>query len=186
MPDPESIARQAEQDAEYLRACREHGIEPDLPNYRGEGMADDLIERHMTEQDGAQKNGRGYAVHRSAPEPLKELSPGAEGARHLLDCLLAGCIDKRPEIFVVSAGRRLLVLSWLLGRRRESLADLARELGISRASLSSMGRKLENRLGIHGRGQKRSETVATYADNARRSWKLRRLNAALAEAVAEP
>ncbi len=78
-------------------------------------MADDLIERHVTEQDGASKNGKGYAVHRSDPEPLKELSPEAEGAARLLDLLIP----------------------------------------------------------------------PAKGDPARRSWKLRRLNAALAEAVAE-
>lgn len=185
MPDEKSIARQEEADREYLRACREHGVEPVLPNYRGEGTPDDIIELHANQQDAASRNGSPYLIHREEPQPLPELSPEAEGAQVLLDHLLAGCLDAKPSTFVQSAGRRLLVLSWLLGRRREPLAELGRALNCSRASLSTMARKLENRLGIHGRGQKRSETVATYADNARKSWKLRRLNAALAEAAAE-
>ena len=184
MSDADALARQDAQDREYIAACKAHGITPDAPSYRGGGMADDLIERHVTEQDGASKNGKGYAVHRSDPEPLKELSPEAEGAARLLDLLIPPAKGDAAR-FVVTAGRRMIVLAWMLGRRRESLAEIGRSLGLSRASLSAMCRKLEDRLHVHGRGQKRAAMPAIYAESARRSWRLRRLNKAFADAMAE-
>jgi hypothetical protein len=71
----------------------------------------------------------------------------------------------------------------MLGRRPEPLAELARQLNISRASLSTYARQLEDRTGLHSRGQKGSRTRRIYADNARKSWKLRRLNKVLADAA---
>jgi DNA-binding transcriptional regulator GbsR (MarR family) len=78
-----------------------------------------------------------------------------------------------------------LCLAWLLGRRPEPLAELARQLGISRASLSTHVRRIEDLTGLHGRGQKGASTRATYANNARKSWKLRKLNTLMTDALAE-
>ena len=86
---------------------------------------------------------------------------------------------------VQTAGRRVLVLSWMFGRRGEPLAEMARQLNISRASLSTYARQLEDATGLHSRGQKSSRTRAAYAASATRSWKLRRLNTAMAHAVTE-
>ena len=80
---------------------------------------------------------------------------------------------------VQTAGRRVLVLSWMLGPRGEPLAEMARKLNISRLSLSTYARQLEDVTGLHSR------TRAAYAASATRSWKLRRLNTAMADAVRE-
>jgi hypothetical protein len=183
MPDEISIARQEEADREYLRACREHGIEPDLPRYRSEisVMDAEALARFAESVDGASHNGQPLIVPR-APEPLKDLTPEAEGAGKLLDLLMPPA-KSDPARFVAAAGRRMLVVAWLLGRRRESLADLGRALNISRASLSAYARRMEDALGVHGRGQKSATTPAMYAANARKSWKLRKLNTAMAEAA---
>lgn len=169
MSDDESITRQRQRDAEYLRACREHGISPEAPSYIGSGMdADDL--------DYLANMG-----NQGEPVPLKKLTRKAEAAMKLLDVIIPVRSDIKS--FVATAGRRVLVLSWMLGRRPEALAEMARQLGISRASLSTYARELEDRTGLHSRGQKGARTRSTYAANARRSWKLRRLNTALADAV---
>jgi DNA-binding CsgD family transcriptional regulator len=89
------------------------------------------------------------------------------------------------QAFTRTAGRRCLALAFLLGKREEPLAEMARQLGISRASLSTYARELEDRTGLHSRGQKCSGSRNVYRENAKRSWKLRRLNTAMADAVGE-
>jgi hypothetical protein len=181
--DEESIARQRERDAEYLHACREAGIEPDPPRYSGQGDTEHL-DLHETEAQsyGAKKNGTHYAAHREEPAPLTELTPEMVGAAKTLEMILPR-LDRHLAKNTVAAGRRALVLAWLLGRCPRSLADLATELGVTRACLSSYATELNDRLGVRGRGQKGEYTRKVYAANARKSWKLRRLNKALAEAV---
>jgi hypothetical protein len=39
--------------------------------------------------------------------------------------------------------------------------------------------------GVRGRGQKGASTRATYAANARKSWKLRKLNTLMTDALVE-
>jgi hypothetical protein len=183
MPDDDSILRQRTKDSAYVRACREHGIEPEKPNYRAASVEDALLDKFATEQDGACHNGSTYLVHRIEPEALKELEPEAEAAWKVLELIMPAKCD--IPSFVATAGRRCLVMAWMLGRRPEPLAEMARQLGITRASLSTFARRLEDRVGVHGRGQKSSSSKDTYAANARRSWKLRRLNGLIADA-AEP
>jgi hypothetical protein len=185
MPNEAAEERQRRQDREYARACREHGIEPEAPSYRAGTAAEELeaIDRYAIERDGAHKNGHGFQVTRAEPLPLKALPPEAEAAAKVLDLLAPQRAD--PAAFVATAGRRALVLCWLLGRRPESLADLARSIGVTRATLSTFARRINDATGLTGRGQKGASTRSTYADNARKSWKLRRLNSLMADASAE-
>lgn len=180
--DDDSIGRQTAKDRAYLAACRQHGIEPDAPRYVTalQATSDEAIDAALNEGRGA-KNGHSYRTYAADPEPLRELPPEAEAAWKVLELIIPHKSD--PAAFAATAGRRAIVLAWLLGRRREPLIELARHLKVSRASLSTYARTINDRLGLTGRGQKAASTRATYADNARRSWKLRRLNAALAEAV---
>ena len=179
-----SITRQRERDAAYLAACRAHGIKPEPPSYYAPGItieteAADSVGRN----DGPKKNGGSIRNRADDPEPLKELTPEAEAAGRVIDLLVplkTGATD-----FVRTAGRRALALSWLLGRRPEPLAELARQLGISRASLSTHVRRIEDLTGLHGRGQKGATTRATYAATAKQGWKLRRVNKLMAAAVRE-
>ena len=116
-------------------------------------------------------------------ETLEVIEPEAEAAGRVIDLLVplkTGATD-----FVRTAGRRALCLAWLLGRRPEPLAELARQLGISRASLSTHVRRIEDLTGLHGRGQKGATTRATYAATAKQGWKLRRVNKLMAAAVGE-
>lgn len=177
----EAEARQRRQDREYARACREHGIEPDAPSYRAASVEDEMLDRFALDQEGASKNGHSYQVTRAEPEPLKDLPPGAEAAAKVLDLLAPQRAD--PALFVTTAGRRALVLSWLLGRRPESLAELARGIGVTRATLSTFARRINDATGLTGRGQKSASSRDTYRSNAKRSWKLRRLNSMMAEAA---
>jgi biotin operon repressor len=185
MPNEAAEERQRRQDREYAHACREHGIEPEAPSYRASTAADELdaLDRMANEQDGAHKNGSSYTVRRAEPLPLKDLPPEAEAVSRTLELILPHKTDIKT--FVQTAGRRCLALAWLLGKRREPLAEIARHLGCSRAAMSSHARALEDKLGIHGRGQKGATTRDTYRANAKRSWKLRKLNTLMTDALAE-
>jgi biotin operon repressor len=184
MSDDLAIARQSRQDREYLAACKAAGLDPEPAKYKAAlpVCGDDVIDAALHEGEGA-KNGRTYVTRSDEPQPLRELPPAAEGAGRVIDLLMPRKTGARE--FVQTAGRRALALAWLLGRRPEPLSELAKQLGISRASLSSHVRALEDRTGVHGRGQKGSRTVETYRNNAKRSWKLRRLNNAIADAIGE-
>jgi biotin operon repressor len=176
--------RQRERDREYLAACKAAGIAPELPRYVADHQAVELeaIDRASSDH-GARHNGSNYRTERLEPEPLDPLKPEAVAALKLLDVIIPVKSDIRS--FVQTAGRRVLVLCWMLGRRPEPLAELARQLNISRASLSTYARQLEDRTGLHSRGQKGARTRSIYADNARKSWKLRRLNSMMADASGE-
>lgn len=179
----DSIARQRQRDAEYLAACRAHGITPEPANYMAPADSADIDDiDHIASAGSATRNGHAYRTRADDPVPLKPLPRSAAAGARFLEVVQPHKSD--PATFVRTAGRRLLCLSWLLGRRPESLAELARALGVSRASLSSHVRLLEDATGLHGRGQKGRTTQATFRDNAKRSWKLRRLNKALADAAA--
>jgi hypothetical protein len=171
MSDDLAIARQRRQDREYIAACKAAGIAPEAPSYFGYGTDPADLDYY------ANMGNHGELV------PLKELTPGAEAGLKLLDLIIPAKSDIKS--FVEIAGRRVLVLCWMLGRRPEPLAEMARQLGISRASLSTYARELEDRTGLHSRGQKASGTRTIYANNARKSWKLRRLNSMMAEATTE-
>ena len=182
MTDADAESRQRRQDREYAQACREHNIEPEPATYRATGFEDKYIDRVAFEDEGITHNGSTYSVVRDA-EPLEALTPEAEGAGRLLELLMPQRCD--PATFVKTAGRRCLALAWLLGKRPESLADLGRALGISRASLSVYVRGLETKLRFHGRGQKRASSRPAYRENARKIWRTRRLDALLTDALAE-
>ena len=183
MSDDESIIRQRQRDAEYLRACREHGIEAEPPRYVSAlpSASDEAIDAALNDGAGG-KNGKAYRTRGHEPQPLDPMKPEAEAALKVLDVLIPTKADIKA--FVQTAGRRVLVLSWMLGRRPEPLAEMARQLGISRASLSTYARELEDRTGLHSRGQKCSGSRSVYRDNAKRSWKLRRLNSMMKQAAA--
>ena len=176
--------RQRAKDAEYVAACRAHGITPDAPSYFAPGI---VIEAEAADNvgrtAGPKKNGGIIRTRADDPEPLQELTPEAEAAGRVIDLLVP--LNTGATDFVRTAGRRALCLAWLLGRRPEPLAELARQLGISRASLSTHVRRIEDLTGLHGRGQKGATSRATYRENARRSWKLRRVNKLMADAVGE-
>ena len=183
MSAEDSIIRQRERDAEYLAACKAHGIEPEPATYNSHlpSVSDEAIDAALNEGRGS-KNRSNYRIRGHEPEPLRELPPEAEAAARIIDLLVPAKNNARA--FVQTAGRRCLALAWLLGRRPEPLAELAKQLGMTRASLSRHARTIEDKTALHGRGQKVHSAVETYRANAKRSWKLRRLNKALAEAVA--
>ena len=184
MSDDNSINRQRQRDAEYLAACKAAGIKPDAPSYFAPGI---VIETEAADSvgrsDGPKKNGGSIRTRADDPEPLEQLTPEAEAAGRVIDLLVP--IKSGATEFVRTAGRRALCLAWLLGRRPEPLAELARQLGISRASLSTHVRRIEDLTGLHGRGQKGATTRATYVATAKQGWKLRRVNKLMAAAVGE-
>lgn len=184
MSDDDSIMRQRARDAGYVRACKAAGIKPDAPSYFAPGI---VIESRAADavgyKGGPKKNGGNIRSRADDPEPLKRLTKEAEAAGRVIDLLVP--LKTGASEFVRTAGRRALALAWLLGRRPEPLSVLARQLGISRASLSTHVRRIEDLTGLHGRGQKGASTRSSYAKSAKQSWKLRRLNIAMADAVGE-
>jgi hypothetical protein len=152
-----------------------------VPSYRAASIEDELLDRFALEQDGANKNGSSYNVRRAEPLPLKNLPPEAAAVSRALDLLMP--LKSDVPTFLKTAGRRCLALAWMLGKRPESLAELARQIGCSRAALSTYVRNLEDQTGLHGRGQKGASTRSIYRNNARKSWKLRRLNGMLKSAL---
>jgi hypothetical protein len=179
----DSAARQFAKDLEYRAACAKYGVKPEMPSYRAASVEDELLDRFALEQDGANKNGSSYNVRRAEPLPLKDLPPEAAAVSRALDLLMP--LKSDVASFVKTAGRRCLCMAWMLGKRPEPLAELARQLGCSRAALSTYVRNLEDLTGVHGRGQKGARTRDIYRDNARKSWKLRRLNSMMADATGE-
>ena len=188
--DEGTVADQMRRDAAYLRACREHGIEPMPAAYRIETARTgdnglDFAAQLVARGDTGTVNGTACV---GAPRTAEENDADAESKLalvrevflKLLDLL---CPPGPLARAVTTAGRRALILQWLLGRRTETLAELGRRLEITRACMSAHARFVEAALGIHGRLQKRAGTRQTYADNAHRSWKLRRLDKAMREAA---
>ena len=119
MSDDESIIRQRQRDAEYLRLCREHGIEAEPPRYISAlpSASDEAIDAALNDGAGA-KNGHGYRTRSDEQQPLKELPPEAEAAARIIDILVPAKSNARE--FVQTAGRRCLALAWLLGRTQVS------------------------------------------------------------------
>ena len=77
-------------------------------------------------------------------------------------------------------GLRCISLLWMLQSDKHdmgsrSLADLAKELKVSRAIMSFHVRSLENQLGFHhARGQKAVEARESYKESVKAGWETRR------------
>jgi len=77
-------------------------------------------------------------------------------------------------------GLRCICLLWMLQSSRHdlgsrSLAEIAKELGVSRAILSFHVRSLEEQLGFfHARGQKAVQARESYKDSVKTGWQTRR------------
>ena len=168
-----SQGEQARKDREYLNDCREHGIEPMLPRYdmhkrQTKFPADDLedcdlaLSGAITQAD--------FQCFDDDEEPSQPQPPGdsiSEQTRDAFEGFLSALTtsSEAPGMFVRVAGTKILCLSWMLGRGAfagRSLADIARELGISRALLSLHVRRLEQTTGIHARGQRSTSDPAKY------------------------
>jgi hypothetical protein len=78
-------------------------------------------------------------------------------------------------------GLRCICLLWMLQSDRHdmgsrSLADLAKDLKVSRAILSFHVRSLEEQLGFHhARGQKAVEARESYKESVKAGWQTRRV-----------
>jgi hypothetical protein len=100
-------------------------------------------------------------------------SPEADILREMIRQVVAGKDPSKMSLELI--GKRLVSLAWLLeldtlGGR--PLADLARELGTSRAVLSFHVRKLNSIFGgMRCRGQKLNTTRRVYKTAAERSWR---------------
>ena len=181
--DEATVIRQSERDAEYIAACREHGIEPDLPEYK-------ILSNHASEPTevtsaqlddyGVRNNGarlvrvpltaieaRELEAEEAAKVP-EEDKVMREAMGRVLEIILVGaspnCRAKLAERARAS-GLRVLTMAWMVGRgpmAALSLTEMAKDLGCTRATLSWHARQLERATGFHARGQKLSSNVANY------------------------
>lgn len=105
-------------------------------------------------------------------------SEGAEVLSRLLDLLIPVAIDCRT---LQAIGVKAVCLAWMIQSGKadlgsESLAQIAKRLGVTRALLSHWIRHFEESLGFHSRGQKLSSTPAVFAESASRGWETRLRN----------
>jgi len=174
-PHSESHLRQAKADREYIQACRDAGIEPDAPQYFASGETSEaaLLDAHALREGALAGFPPEIANDEEAAldaEPLnisKQTRAGIEGILNLL--LPAREHFSKTDALI--AGKRALVLAWKLGRgpvARVSLAEIARRLECSRASLSLLCRQIEDATSIHNRGQKNVTARPNYVAGRKR------------------
>ena len=172
-----SSVRQAERDREYQAACEQFGIEPALPKYETKKARADAADLdaircgdkgdHLEKPD-RQESGRNPSwTYFDDEEPASEIS--ADYRRGFMKALAIIQPDaKQANAFERIAGRRCVVLAWLMGRGSlagQSLAKIAESLECSRASLSLHARTLERETGFHGRGQRRTGTIQIFRES---------------------
>ncbi len=167
----EQLARLSPKDRAYVEACLEHGIEPELPEFRIES-ARTAENSDLDVGERGRMNGRGLG-HRS---PVAEDEPAAlpDAGLEALELILGVVLDSaglRGERIFKSIGQKVFCLAWLLGRgphAASSLRELAPRLKMTRAALSWHVRQLEEALGVHGRGQKPVSARPSYRAARRR------------------
>jgi len=171
----EAQLRQATADREYLRACRDAGIEPDAPQYFAPGATSEagLLDAHALREGGlpdfpAEIGGEEDDVDE---KPDFMIPPATKSAFDgLLDILLPSReVAHLTDQLVI--GRRVLVLAWMLGRgpmAGQSLAAIGRKIGVERATLSNMARNIERATGYHARGQKTTRMHQIYSDSRKK------------------
>lgn len=177
--DPDSITRQSGRDREYAAACREAGIEPELPDYRARtrSTADPEGIEWLTEHKiahlelPARSETSGNPAFCFFDDGQKADAVGADyrtGFIAALDILLAEPGDPasaNAAEFVRTSGTRALVLSWMLNRGSiagKTLTSLARELDCTKSLLSLRVRQIERRTGFHGVRQKTQGAISVY------------------------
>ena len=182
----ESEARQRDRDMAYIAACREAGIEPELPEYevRSNHGVNDAADLTAHADDCGRRNNSQRLAHLPLTEiEARELSEEEEGklTEHdkatreamgrILDILVDGafCSTSLRKLgeSARSSALRLIVLAWMIQRgplAGVSLSTLATHLNCTRAALSWHARKLETATGFHSRGQKLSSTIPKYRE----------------------
>jgi hypothetical protein len=179
----EAKARQYRQDAEYLKACELHGIEPAPPSYRGSGYCfagtsvDDAILNHrqstldggaITQCDSDADIDQRLGWH----EPDETLDSALEihaEAERALTGILNLLIPANGRISAQGVGAKLLALAWLIqhpsvgGLSQTQIAD---KIGMTRANLSAHVRALQKQLNgrLHARGQKTEVSNQHYRE----------------------
>lgn len=94
-----------------------------------------------------------------------------EQASDFLADFLENIINPEGPINLSVVAQKTIALRFMLGRRRESLTDLAKRAQVSKQLVSYHGRTLETALGrFHGVLQKRRGAVESYAAAMRESW----------------
>jgi hypothetical protein len=170
----DSAERQNARDREYLAACERLGITPDIPTYshlHGDGEALEKIASCRASTLDRPDDGSGFQFFDDPDEPDRPDRLPDEALtvlERLIELLLpAGIHGTAAE--VRTAGIRVLVLAWMLGRGAHAsrpLAAIADEIGCTRACLSWHARRIEVATGVHCRGQKGTHAVATYRASA--------------------
>ena len=171
----ESQMRQAQRDREYLAACRDAGIEAAPPQYFAPGASSEagVIDACALREGVLPDFPAEIAAEESDAldaEPLSITKQTRAGIEGILNLLLPAR-EHFSKTDAAIAGKRALVLAWKLGRApvaRVSLAEIARRLECSRASLSLLCRQIEDATSIHNRGQKNVTARPNYVAGRKR------------------
>ena len=152
--------RQTQADAEYLKLCREHGIEAEPAEYGGfhgsgnDERLDSIVRNRATDLDRP-ADGTAFQFFDDADELADDEPHLHPDALVVLENFLR--IIVCDNNCVQSSGRRVFVLEWMLGRGKfagKSLARMASEIGCSRAILSWHALKIADATGLRSRLQK--------------------------------
>jgi len=175
MPLSEAQRRQANADREYIQACKDAGIEAAPPQYFSSGeTSDSSVLDAFALREGALPDFPaeigGEESDALDAEPLSITKQTRAGIEGILNLLLPAR-EHFSKTDAAIAGKRALVLAWKLGRgpvARVSLAEIARRLECSRASLSLLCRQIEDATKIHNRGQKHVTARPNYVAGRKR------------------
>jgi len=168
----EDQSRQAAKDAEYFRLCKEHNIPPESPGYSGgcpernEGLTDSLA----LEAGEIAMFPASIAIDEddAAERPDYRIPKATQAAFEGFLDLLTPCRENLSDRFIQIVGRRIVALNWMLQRGEcagKSLAEIGREIGCERATLSRVCRQIEESCGFRGRGQKRVGAHEIYRES---------------------
>jgi hypothetical protein len=178
----EAKARQYRQEAEYLRLCELHNVEPAPPSYRGSGYCfagtavDDAILSHrQSSLDGGVSTDFDYDLIDRNLEKAEsgedidcdvsiELHPDAE---RVLDWVLDLAISDSTRISAQAIGIKVIALAWLLEKGvigARSQTEVADRIKTTRSNFSQAVRQIQKEIGgnFRARGQKSEEANEKY------------------------
>ena len=144
-----------------------HSVTLDAVHFNFDEVDERLLSSHSPEEDTEEET--------KLRAELEEgrASPEADILREMIRQVVIGRDSSKMSFDHI--GKRFVALAWLLeldGVGGRSLADLANELGTSRAVLSYHVRTLNGVFdGMRCRGQKMNTTRASYRASAERSWR---------------
>jgi hypothetical protein len=170
--DHASVVRQQINAAEYVQACKDAGIEPELPRYKIGGARIDptdsklegFCEAHLSTLESPAPAERHFPPELMA-EIAQEDDAGerAEILRRLIQAVIGGPLTPNT---VRAASIRLIILCFVLQAApcdEPTLVSIARKLGVSRALLSHYLIEIHDTMGLTSRAAKPYSARKAYS-----------------------